>query len=282
MGNIIWLASYPKSGNTWMRALLHNLFTNAREPLPLKEIGGGGISTGATNLNWFQALDSRPPEQWSVADIDRMRAPAQKVIADAHQGSVFVKIHAPVMHVAGHPTVNLSVSTGAIYIVRNPLDVAISFADYAGLTLDRAIAIMATHDLAVPRKGVYVNEVYGSWSQNVLSWTASPGPGLHVVRYEDLAEDPLEALRKVTAFLRLEASPERLERAVRHASFEELRRQEESAGFIERSPAQNRFFRSGKAGGWRKVLSPEQVRQIVVAHGQQMARFGYIPEGYET
>ena len=48
MGNIVWLASYPKSGNTWMRALLHNLFTNAREPLPLQEMGGGGITTSAT------------------------------------------------------------------------------------------------------------------------------------------------------------------------------------------------------------------------------------------
>jgi len=282
MGNIIWLASYPKFGNTWMRALLHNLFTNAREPLPLNEIGGGGISTGATNLNWFEVLDPRPPEQWSVADIDRMRAPAQKVIADAHKGSVFVKIHAPVMQVAGHPTVNLSVSTGAIYILRNPLDVAISFADFVGITIDKAITLMATHDLVEPRKGVGINEVLGSWSQNVVSWTARPNPGLHVVRYEDLTDDPVEAFRKVTAFLRLDVSQERLERAVRHASFEELRIQEESAGFIERPAAQKRFFRSGKAGGWRDVLSTEQVRRIVTAHSQQMERFGYIPEGYET
>jgi len=231
MGNIIWLASYPKSGNTWMRALLHNLFTNAREPLPLKEMGGGGITTAATTLKWFQPLDPRPSGQWSVADIDRMRAPAQKVIADAHQGSVFCKIHAPVMRIAGHPTVNLAVCTGAIYIVRNPLDVAISFADFEGITIDKAITLMATDDLVMPRTDEGINEVLGSWSQNVKSWTARPNPGLHVVRYEDLTDDPVEAFRKVTAFLRLDVNQERLERAVRHADFKELRKQEDSEGF---------------------------------------------------
>ena len=281
MGNIIWLASYPKSGNTWMRALLHNLFTNARKPLPLKEMGGGGITTAATTLKWFQPLDPRPSSQWSVADIDRMRAPAQKVIADAHQGSVFCKIHAPVMRIAGHPTVNLSVSTGAIYIVRNPLDVAISFADFEGIPIDKAITLMATDDLVMPRTDDGINEVLGSWSQNVVSWTARPNPGLHVVRYEDLSDDPVATFRKVTAFLRLDVSKERLERAVRHASFKELRKQEDSDGFPERSAAQERFFRSGKAGGWRDVLSDNQVHRIVAVHRAQMARFGYIPEGHE-
>jgi hypothetical protein len=282
MGNIIWLASYPKSGNTWMRALLHNLFTNAREPLPLKEMGGGGITTAATTLKWFLPLDPRPPAQWSVADIDRMRAPAQKLIAEGHQGSVFCKIHAPVMRIAGHPTVNLSVSTGAIYIVRNPLDVAISFADFEGIGIDQAITMMATDSLVMPRVDEGINEVLGSWSQNVVSWTAQPSPGLHVVRYEDLIDDTLGTFRKVTQFLRLEVSDERLERAVRHSDFKELRRQEETEGFPERSAAQERFFRAGRAGGWREVLTPAQVHRIVAVHRKQMARFGYIPEGHEA
>ena len=68
---------------------------------------------------------------------------------------------------------------------------------------------------------------------------------------------------------------------MRHASFKELRKQEDSEGFPERSAAQERFFRSGKAGGWRDVLSDNQVHRIVAVHRAQMARFGYIPEGHE-
>jgi len=280
MGNIVWLASYPKSGNTWMRAFLHNLFTNARQPLPLKEMGGGGITTSATALRWFRPLDPRPPADWSQADIDRMRAPAQKLIADGHQGTVFCKIHAPVMCFGGHPTVNLQVSSGAIYIVRNPLDVALSFADFQGIAVDDAITLMATPGLVIPRHDEGINEVLGSWSEHVASWTGRPSPGLHVVRYEDLIANGLETFRHVTRFLRLEVAQERLERAVRHASFETLRRQEDSDGFPERSAAQERFFRQGRAGGWREQLGEDQVRRIVAAHRLQMARFGYVPQGF--
>ena len=278
MGNIVWLASYPKSGNTWMRALLLNLFTNARKPLALRELGGGGITTSATSMHWFQPLDRRPPEQWTTADIDAMRAPAQKLIADSYPGSVFCKIHAPVMRFSGHAMVNLAVSTGAIYIVRNPLDVAVSFADFQGIGIDESITLMATPNLVMPRVDNEINEVLGSWSQHVESWTARPSPGLHVVRYEDLIADPEGTVGAVTRFLRLEVTPERMKRAIRHASFKHLRRQEDTHGFPERSTAQKRFFREGRAGGWRNTLTPRQVAQVVAAHREQMARFGYLPE----
>lgn len=279
MGNILWLASYPKSGNTWMRAFVQNFFTNARTPLPLNEIGGGGLTTAATTLRWFEALDKRPSAEWSTDDINRMRAPAQKVIADSFPSSVFCKTHAPVMFLNGHPTINLSVSTGAIYIVRNPLDVAVSFADFQGISLDDVITLMATPSLVLPRTDDGINEVLGSWSQNVESWTGKPNPGLHIVRYEDLHLDAVKTFGGVLEFLQIKAPGERLERAVKHASFKELRSQEDQVGFNERSVAQKRFFRKGQQGGWRDMLSDAQVARMVDGHREQMARFGYVPEG---
>lgn len=279
MGNILWLASYPKSGNTWMRAFIQNFFSNAQEPMQINEIGGGGITTAANKSRWFEALDTRPPSEWTTDEINQMRAPAQKVLADSFPSSVFCKTHAPVMFLDGHPTINLSVSSGAIYMVRNPLDVAVSFADFQGISIDDAITLMATPSLVLPRMGEEINEVLGSWSENVDSWTGRPNPGLHVVRYEDLHIDASETFGGVLEFLGMKAPRERMERAIRHATFKELRHQEDKVGFSERSAVQDRFFRKGKTGGWRDLLSEEQVARMVNAHREQMARFGYVPKG---
>ena len=81
-------------------------------------------------------------------------------------------------------------------------------------------------------------------------------------------------------FLGLSPPPERLTKAIEFSSFQALRAQEESAGFRERAERQERFFRVGKAGQWREVLTEAQVRRIVSSHREQMARFGYVPEGY--
>ena len=70
MGKIVWLASYPKSGNTWMRAFLHNLFGNLDRPLPLDQLDRGNLTVAETSLHWYQAIDSRELSEWSQEEID--------------------------------------------------------------------------------------------------------------------------------------------------------------------------------------------------------------------
>ena len=115
---------------------------------------------------------------------------------------------------------------------------------------------------------------------HVRSWTHRAHPGLHVIRYEDLLDDPSKAFGGVARFLGLSPPPERLAKAIEFSSFGVLRAQEESVGFRERAEKQERFFREGKAGQWREVLTEAQVRRIVSRHRDQMARFGYVPEGF--
>jgi hypothetical protein len=280
MGRIVWLASYPKSGNTWMRAFLHNLFRNPDRPLPLEQLGGGNLTTAETALHRYQALDKRAPKEWTQDDIDAMRPRVHAMIAASVPGNIFCKIHCAIFELRGHRTVNLEASAGAIYIVRNPLDVVLSYADFQGITVDVASQAMGARNFELPRDAENISEPLGSWSQNVESWTGKPNPALHVVRYEDLLAKPLAGFGGVAKFLGIKAPRARLEKAIRHSSFKVLRRQEDRGGFSERSPAQERFFRSGKAGGWRDVLSDEQVARIVEDHREQMARFGYIPDGF--
>jgi hypothetical protein len=280
MGKIVWLASYPKSGNTWMRAFLHNLFRNPDRPLPLEQLGGGNLTTAETALEWYQALDPRSPSEWSQEEIDTMRLKVHEAIAASVQGNIFCKIHGAIFELRGSMTVNLSVSAGAIYIVRNPLDVVLSYADFQGITVDVAITALGARNFELPRDAGNVSEPLGSWSQNVESWTGKPSPALHVVRYEDLIAKPVATFGSVAKFLGVAAPRTRLEKAVRHSSFKVLRNQEDKTGFSERSPAQQRFFRSGKSGGWRETLSDEQVGRIVADHREQMERFDYIPDGF--
>jgi hypothetical protein len=279
MGNIIWLTSYPKSGNTWMRAFLFNLFCNTREAMDINTIGGGDLITSESLLRWFQPLDKRPPKAWSADDIARMRPQAQKAIADSVAGTIFCKNHAALTMVRGHPSINMAVTSGALVIVRNPLDVVLSLADFMGRPLDDAITIMGTRDFELPSSGQGVGHTIGSWSQNVASWTARPSPQLHVVRYEDLIDRPDEIFAGVTAFLGLTPPDWRLKTAIENASFDVLAGQEKDHGFAERSAHQKRFFRSGKAGAWRDSLSEAQVARIVADHREQMARFDYLPAG---
>lgn len=278
MGDIVWLASYPKSGNTWMRAFLHNLFHNEAKPADLNRMQGEILQSDGS-LMWFRMLDKRPVSEWSPQDVAAMRPKVCELIARGQKSSIFCKTHNALMTLHGHPTINLGVTSGAIYIVRNPLDVAASSADFMGTDLDQAITLMGTDYLEMPhdpdRNNVSI--ISGSWSQHVASWTGRASERLHVVRYEDMIEEPSATFGRVARFLGLKPSRQRLLRAIRNSSFRTMRSQEEAGGFKERSEHQKRFFRSGKAGGWREELSESQVQRICEDHGEQMTRFGYLP-----
>ena len=281
MGDIVWLASYPKSGNTWMRALIHNLFWNHVGPVNMNRMHGD-LSQSDAMLTWYRMLDKRPCEEWSAEDVARMRPKVDALIAGTSSGTIVCKTHNALLTSRGYPTINLDVTSGAIYIVRNPLDVTASFADFLGVDLDRAIEFMGT-DYLETQSDPSLNNVQlllGGWSQHVKSWTGRPHRQLHVIRYEDLHEDPNRTLKRLAQFLGLKPSRQRLLGAIKNSSFKVMQDQEKRQGFKERSPFQQRFFRRGKAGGWRDELTDKQVERICLDHHEQMKRFGYLPEGF--
>lgn len=278
MSRIIWLASFPKSGNTWTRIFLLNLFMNPSRPLSINEVPEMSPSDVASA--WYEMFDKRPRSQWSVADVAKLRHQVQEEIASKTPDSIFVKTHSPLLPWQGVPAFNMKVTAGAVCIVRNPLDVVASYASHSGLDFDGIIKVMARKDYTAPGGDDRVPHPIGSWSQNVASWTARPHPAMHVMRYEDMVENPEETFGKLVAFLRLPPDPERLKKAIAFSSFDEVQKQESAGGFEEASKKADRFFRGGKTGGWRKELTPEQVKAVVSVHREQMTRFGYVPEGY--
>ncbi len=106
------------------------------------------------------------------------------------------------------------------------------------------------------------------------------GPTLHVMRYEDMLANPWKSFSGLVKFLGLAAPRPRIEKAIRLSSFRVLKEQEQRGGFRERPAPHGSLLREGKAGQWRKILTPAQVSAIVTAHREQMTRFGYVPPGF--
>jgi hypothetical protein len=274
MGAILWLASYPKSGNTWMRAFLHNLLRNTEQSYDINELSH--FTLGDSNVRWYKKYDPRPPAEYSVDDVLRMRPLVQKELTTLFPDTIFVKTHNAFVELKGQPLISNEVTAGALYIVRNPLDVVISFSHHMGLTIDQTIDLLENPQAATGTGEKNVFEHLSTWSLHVHSWTHTPSPQLRVVRYEDMLDSPLKTFGGVAKFLGFNPPRDRLDRALKLSSFKVLQNQERQKGFIEKSQHTENFFREGKSGQWKKILTPEQVARIQETHGEQMKRFGYL------
>jgi hypothetical protein len=278
---IVWIASYPRSGNTWTRAFINALAHVIRDPgfteVDINRIEEGSASESKAEL--YTQLLAKPAHRATDAEIAATRPRVQAGIVRAATGPVLIKTHNAQAMDFGHPLVNMGVSAGAVYVVRNPLDVAISFAHFSSKSIDEAIEAMATPGFGVRTTRDHVRTVTGSWSENVGSWTARAHPAVLVIRYEDLIADPGKHFGAVARHLLMEPTPEQLDRAIGMTGFERLRRKEAEAGFAERPDTTTQFFRAGTAGQWRDTLTEAQVAKVVAAHKPLMRKFGYLPDG---
>jgi hypothetical protein len=287
---IIWLASYPRSGNTWTRAFLHGLAAVMRDPdvaeIDINRIEEGSVVENAAAL--YPRFLNKPVALASAAEVARARPWVQAALVESATGrTMYVKTHNANALDHGAPLVNMGVSLGAIYLVRNPLDVAISYAHLNGTDIDTMIGMMETPGFGVGRTTVNgidrVHVVIGSWSENVASWTQPPHPAVLVIRYEDLLANPEAGFLKMTRHLQIQPTRAQLRRAIELSRFDRLRGLEDRDGFAERPRRSSEaFFRAGRAGQWREQLSEAQVARIVERHGPLMKRFGNLPESGEA
>ncbi|MBT3330577.1 MAG: sulfotransferase domain-containing protein [Rhodospirillaceae bacterium] len=276
MGGIIWLASYPKSGNTWLRAFLHNLLRNPDQPANINELDQ--FCLGDSAGNWYEHVSNgRKLIDMTPEELAPLRTLVHKAFTNAHPDSVFAKTHNQLGESFGIPLVTMEYTVGAIYVVRNPLDMVASVADHFGYSLDGAIEMLGNPSAGTINSEINAYEFYGTWSQHVASWTQTENESLMHVRYEDMSEKPRQTFKRMADFLGVNPGRERLDKAIRFSSFKVLRSQEARSGFREKSSFSKKFFRSGKAGQWRDILSTAQVDAVVSDHHEQMERFGYLP-----
>jgi Sulfotransferase domain len=284
MGGIIWLASYPKSGNTWARLFLHNLLLNPDKPADINNIPELSLADGV-KANYEQ-VGGKKFSEYSPRDVAALIPKVHELFTKTSPDSVFVKTHTNLGTVFGVPLITPKYTIAAIYFIRNPLDVVVSFARHSDFTIDKTIELL-NHPKGRSRtknEGEseedfgFVETVYGSWSGHVSSWMQFSRQHLHIMRYEDMLETPMETFGNMSKFLGLNPPEERLKKAVEFSSFDELKKQEKNKGFSERLSTTDSFFRSGKAGQWQEILSDKQVDEIVTCHRDIMKEFGYLPQ----
>ena len=265
---IIWLASFPKSGNTWVRTFLANYFLGKVELNRLRS-----FTTGDGRLDFFQrAAGGAYPPDADFSTYVRTRSQALRLIAASRDGTHFVKTHTRIDAFEGAAFIPPELTAAAVYVLRNPFDVAPSFARHTDVDIDRAITMMTSRE-NIMRSGQGIWEVLGRWDEHIDSWTGAPGLPLMTLRYEDLHASPAKGFRSLFGFMKVKPDPARLARAIRATSFDALRKEEARDGFIERPPHMERFFHSGKAGGWRETLTDAQVGRLVEAFEPALRRW---------
>ncbi|PIB92138.1 sulfotransferase domain-containing protein [Caulobacter sp. FWC2] len=271
----IWLASYPKSGNTWMRILLANLLAKDEEPQNINALNlSDGVSADRTAIERELLVDT---DLLTPSELARARAIAAQDERSHRDGPSIVKTHEAYELLDDGTAAMGRGKRAVLYLVRDPRDVAVSLAFHGGMSVDQAVETLCAW---TPAGGGRHQVAHGwaDWSRHASGWLGQNDLPVHLLRYEDLLADTPKAFAAALNFLGVDFGPDELARAVRHADFAELRRQEAATGFVERSPnATAPFFRQGRAGGWREYLNPAQQARLERAHRVMMARLGYLP-----
>lgn len=293
MRRFVWLASWPKSGNTWVRLLLANLLSDSDDPVSLDELGARLPGAHSSSRRAFDEFTGVLSAHCTDAEAEAMRPGAYRYCAVAEAAEAgdglpfsFRKVH-DACHdtIAGEPLFPEAVTAGAVYVIRNPLDTAVSFAFHAGRgareDMTKAVAALNDPTTVLHREPGrrQLRQRVGDWSSHVQSWTGAPFP-LLVLRYEDLLADAGARLAEMAQFLGLDSASNesRIARAVEFSTFARLREAEDREGFKERHWASRRFFRSGRAGDWRRHLTADQAQAVLEAHGTVMSAWGYDSE----
>ena len=282
-GRMILVSSFPKSGNTWARAVLEQLRRGPDWQFSINEMPTGYY--GASHRLLFDAMS---PVNASDLVMDEIYNMLPKVYAElAKEDAInILKVHDTCRRVSTGEWLYPADSVySVIYLVRHPFDVAVSFAPHMNLPLDEAVTLMgeglvnaeATTGLELP-----LPQYLDSWTDNVTSWLDESPHRVTLARYEDMYADPMAQFRRIAHAAGFDPSDEELARVLGTASFENMRDEEKAGGFRERPKTSTNFFREGKPGGWQGKLDESLREKIVRDHGAVMARLGYLPDGGVT
>ncbi|MDC1080228.1 sulfotransferase domain-containing protein [Candidatus Pelagibacter sp.] len=279
---IIWLSSYPKSGNTWLRSLLASYYFS-------KE--------GDFNFNLLKYIDQFPSYNFfknydktfiNPTDTAEFWIEEQEKI-NSNNKIKFFKTHNALCKINNYSFTDSKNTLAAIYIIRDPRNVITSLANHYEIDADQAFEFMITEQKAITQKkeNSYVGFVaLFSWIFHQESWTNNKLFPTLVIRYEDLQNETFLTLKKVINFIEKQIKSknsfnrDKAKKSIQSCDFERLKKLEINEGFNE-SPISKKdnsrinFFKLGKDNDYKKLLTDELISKMNLKFKNEIKKFNY-------
>ena len=279
---IIWLASYPKSGNTWLRSLIASYFYS---------------NNGSFNFKLLNNIDQFPSPQFFKNYEDPLLEPEatsnfwinEQEKINKEKKIRFLKTHNALCKINSNSFTDERNTIGAIYIVRDPRNLITSLAHHYQIDQNEAFNFMVNTKKALIEKSN--NKFVGfvpilSWDLHLESWINCKKFPVLVIRYEDLLISAFDTFKKVITFInKLSPITNKLDeikisQSISSCSFDKLEKLEKNNGFHEAMENKNnkkkiKFFNLGKNNNYKKLLEPKLTKKITDLYKSQIEKFNY-------
>ena len=275
---IIWIASYPKSGNTWLRSLISSYYFSK------DKFNFSDLKT-IPNFSVNDFINDNLIIQNGV-DVAKQWLNVQRWINENYKKTLFFKTHNACVALNNNLFTDSDNAAGCIYVVRDPRNIITSYKNFEKKTYEKILYHMKNKEayLFSQKKGEYKSyEFIGSWADNYNSWFHNKlGVPICLIKYEDLVKDTLGELRKIIDFIanvqnikNYSFNIEKAERAVVDASFENLSKMEQDRGFSE-ARSNQKFFNMGEKNNWQKLLPVSIKKNIEQCFYSEMKELNYL------
>ena len=275
---IIWIASYPKSGNTWLRSLISSYYFS-KDKFNLSDL------KTIPNFSVNDFINDNLIIQNGV-DVAKQWLNVQREINKNYKKTLFFKTHNACVAINNNLFTDSDNTAGCIYVVRDPRNVITSYKNFEKKTYEEILYHMKNKEayLFSQKKGEFKSfEFIGSWADNYNSWFHNKlGIPICLIKYEDLVKDTLGELRKIIDFIanvqnikNYSFNIEKAERVVFDASFENLSKMEQDRGFNE-ARSNQKFFNMGEKNSWQKLLPVSIKKNIEQCFYSEMKELNYL------
>ena len=278
---IIWLASYPKSGNTLLRSLLSSYFYSSDGSFTFKNLEK--ISQFPLTSHLMSIGVNIDNEE----DVFKNFINAQNLINQDKGKIKFFKTHSSLSQMYQSNFTDLKNTLGAIYIVRDPRNVVTSFAHHYSMSIDQATDVMIDKNRFMDKTPKNCRVFLGSWSFNYNSWKNLQKHNKYLlIKYEDLISKKKNVLLKIFKyldFLGLKTNLDmiKLNKSIKTTQFEDMKKKEENEVFYEAlidsdTGKRKNFFNLGPKNDWRKLLDKRIKDKIEKNFEKEMIELGYL------